>query len=84
MTGGWHRNTELKALVGDMLALGYSPASIARVTHRTRERIGQIRAELGLTPPRIASVDDLPVDLRSRVCLFLAAESPEPEGTAPQ
>jgi hypothetical protein len=81
VTGGWHRNTELKAIVGDLLALGYAPASIARVTNRTPERICQIRRELGLTPPRLRTVDDLPLDMRTRLVLFLSSES---EGTDQQ
>ena len=75
MTKGWRRDTELKALVADFIALGYSPTSIARVLGRTPERINQVRGELGMTPPRMHSVSDVPESMRERVSQFLASES---------
>lgn len=74
MTRG-QRKSDLVALVADLLTLGYSLANIGRLVNRTPERIGQIRADLGLTPPHADTVDDLPVDIRTRVAVFIASES---------
>lgn len=74
MTRG-QRKAELVSLVADLLAMHYRPSGIARIVGRTPERIGQIQRDLGLLPPRLRSVDDLPADMRLRVQSFLDSES---------
>lgn len=58
--------SDLYPLIADLRSMGYSPADIARAVKRSRARITQILADMGMGPKRLR-IEDLPLDLRERI-----------------
>lgn len=77
-----HSKTALYTLVGDLHAVGYRATDIGLALHRSPERIRQILRDIGLSQPRLRSVDDLPQFLRVRVVAFIAEDTTTTETVA--
>ena len=60
----------LKAVVADLHAMRYRTSDIARVLKRSRQHINRILRDLDLHQRPLRGVDDLPPDMRTRVCML--------------
>ena len=69
------RKPDLYAIVADLHSMRYRPSDIARVLHKSNERIRQLLRDMELSHPTLDSVDDLPHDMRERVKAFLETET---------
>lgn len=72
---------ELYALVIELRGLGYNAADIGRMVGRSAERVRQILVDMGVAPPRLRTLEELPIEIRERIDRLRNASDASPETT---